>query len=194
MSAAGWTVSCRLPAGWRGVDLTDPGHWPAGPNSTGPEPTAWRPAARELAPLRELLSLARTTGVVLSATRGRGGGTPEDPLSLLTLSLAVRPWAPAGHRTGTAIRPTHAAAFEFEEPMLSGYLTVARCRQPLPGGAGDLASLLIQILGFAPAAGLLVAVSATTADPAAEDELAIAAVGVALSLRLARAPARPAAC
>ena len=170
MSAAAWTVSCSLPAGWWCMDVTDPSRWPAG----------WEPTA-----LRELLRLARATGVVLSAARGRGSGTPDDPLSLLTLSLAVRPWPAPGRGAGRVDRPRHAAVFEFEQPMLSGYLTVARYRQPVPGGTGPVSSLLIQVIGFAAAPSLVVALSATTADPAAEDELATAAAGTGRSIRLA---------
>ena len=125
--------------------------------------------------------------VLFTAGRWYGTGRPDEPLSLLTLALSIHD-LPSGLDAAPK-PPPYAAEFELTDPGLTGYLAVARWPCPLPGADVPVPSLLIQVTGVAAAARLAFVLSAVTADPTREVELAVAAVTVARSVRLSRRPA-----
>lgn len=167
--------AAEVPADWRRIDLTDATGWPGGP-------------------IRETFRAARARGVVLWAGHRRGSGRPGDPASLLSLTLALlaAPAAAVDTPAGPAALPTHACAFPFADPRLQGILVVGHEHGVVPGVDRPLRSYLVQVFGWARAAGLLAVLSVVTHDPSRYQEAAVVAAQVAGSLRLLPAVPAPA--
>ena len=119
----------------------------------------------------EVAGRARDAGVLLMAGSAHGAGTPEKPLSAVSLTLALRPLeeggdpatssgpGPSPPSNGETSRPDP-RPLVLHDPLLCGFVQEIR--------TGPL--LTVEALVAHREANLLAALAVATADPAREDE------------------------
>ena len=142
-------------------------------------PWNWKPPGRP-----------RDAGVLLWASYTEGAGTVEDPLRLLSLTIALQfpgeSSVPShGEPTAGPTPPSGAVSIRplvLEDPTLYGFTRELRTQARPPGGQSDIA--LFQVEAFvAPRDGrMLAALSVSTPDPAWEEEARTVAREVAGTL------------
>jgi hypothetical protein len=183
-----------LPGGWDSFELFQPDveEQIAGRIRRRYAEAGLDPAAAEgiVAMELEAARQARDAGVLLWASYTEGAGTVEDPLRLLSLTIALQ-------LPGETLVPTHGAPtaapmpatgavsirpLVLDDPTLYGFTREVRTQARPPGGERDIP--LFQVEAFvAPRDGrMLAALSVTTPDPAWEEEARTVAREVAGTL------------
>ncbi len=181
----GWVVLWAMPGGWvhvelQAVDLDD--RVAAMVRANSADAGLDTEAVEELVAAQvELAHLARDAGVLLWAAFGEGAGTLDDPLSLLTLTLALgdlpkpdedlidqlRTSLPHGGASSAqpAMRP-----LVVDDPELTAFVQERRPTVRPPGSDLDLTQFQVQVFLVSPRAGLVLVLTVTTTDPAREDQ------------------------
>ncbi len=133
----------------------------------------------------DLAHQARDAGVMVWAAYSEGAGTLDDPLSALSLTLAVGalPAAsnstrkPGGDPPVPALRP-----FIVEDPHLTAFVQEGRSTLRLPGGDDDIPQFQVQVFLASTRARLVLVLTVTTADPAREEQARAVAREVAMTV------------
>jgi hypothetical protein len=137
---------------------------------------------------------ARDAGVLLMASYGEGAGTFDDPLSLLSLTLAFGHLPP---NTATSSRSeakdTSGAGSTFassvtplvvEDPDLTAFVREQHSTLPLADGDEELRQFQVQVHLVSSGSGLVLALTVTTPDPAREEQALVVAREVASTVRV----------
>ena len=147
---------------------------------------------------------ARDAGVVLWAAYGEGAGTPEDPLSLLSLTLAVgelpppggsrAPGGPRGTDPGdtdssfaSSVRP-----LVVDDPGLTAFLRERRCDLHVGADGQPLRQFQAQATLVSAAEGMVLVLTVTTPDPSREDQARAVAREVAATVKIVAVEAQSA--
>jgi hypothetical protein len=193
-----------LPAGWEQFELCQPdveeqiaARIRQRFSDGGLEPSAADGlVAMEVASARQ----ARSAGVLVWAVYGKGAGTKEDPLSLLSLTLALRE-LPDGEPTAQDVRaaasrsapgsngrveaipfPASVTPLALDDRTLCGFIRELRTHARPPGGTTDVDLFQFEVFVAPRAGGMLAALSVTTPDPAWHGEARTVAREVANTL------------
>ncbi len=138
---------------------------------------------------------ARDANVILWAASGHGAGTPEEPLSLLTLTLAVAELAgggaPPADRAGGA-GASEVSAVVVDDPGIVAFLQERRVPVPLEGANAEVELVQIQVFLVSEAADLTLVLTVATLDPSRHDEARAVAREVATSIKVLEVEAQPA--
>jgi hypothetical protein len=199
---AGCVLLWALPAGWEQFELFQPdvedriaARIRHRFHEVGLDPSAAEGiVAMEVASARQ----ARDAGVLLWAAYGEGAGTMEDPLSLVSLTLALRnlpEGEPTAGQVTTAAPPSagndHAGASQFarsvsplalDDDTLCGFSRELHTRARPPGDEGNIDLFQVEVFVAPRAGGMLAALSVATANPAWKDEARTVAREVASTL------------
>ncbi len=137
---------------------------------------------------------ARDAGVLLMASYGEGAGTLDDPLSLLSLTLAVGQLPPNTARssrsdagstsdTGSAFASS-VTPLVVEDPDLTAFVREQHSTLPLADGHEELRQFQVQVHLVSSGSGLVLALTVTTPDPAREEQALVVAREVASTVRV----------
>ncbi len=129
---------------------------------------------------------ARDAGVMVWAAYSEGAGTLDDPLSALSLTLAVGELPATGRRAGSggqggAPMPP-VAPLLVEDPHLTAFVQEGRSTLRLPGGDDDIPQFQVQVFLASTRARLVLVLTVTTADPAREEQARAVAREVATTV------------
>lgn len=188
----GWVVLWALPGSWEHLELMAPDldervATRVGANAAG---AGLGPKLVDdlVAGQIDLAHQARDAGVLVWAGFGEGAGTLDDPLSALSLTLAVGELPATGRRAepgsgnaGTGSMPA-LTPLVLEDPELIAYVQERRSTVHLPGADGDLAQFQAQVFLACIRARLVLVLTVTTADPAREDQARAVAREVATTI------------
>lgn len=185
----GWVVLWALPGGWEHLELLAPDlddlvtervRANAATAGLGPELVEGLVAVQ-----LDLAHQARDAGVMVWAAYSEGAGTLDDPLSALSLTLAVGALPAASNSTRRsggdppvpALRP-----FIVEDPHLTAFVQEGRSTLRLPGGDDDIPQFQVQVFLASTRARLVLVLTVTTADPAREEQARAVAREVAMTV------------
>ncbi len=137
---------------------------------------------------------ARDAGVLVMASYGEGAGTLDDPLSLLSLTLAVgqlpantagssRPRTGSTSDTGSAFASS-VTPLVVEDPQLSAFVREQHSTLPLADGDEELRQFQVQVHLVSSGSGLVLVLTVTTPDPAREEQARVVAREVATTVRV----------
>jgi hypothetical protein len=136
----------------------------------------------------EIARRSRDAGVLVMAASAHGAGTPEEPLSAVNLTLALRrleessPSTSPGRELGPSLNGRGVRPLVLQDPLLCGFVQEIR--------SGPL--LTVEALLAHREAELLAALAVATTDPAREEEARTLAVEVADTIAFLRLGAEPA--
>ncbi len=137
---------------------------------------------------------ARDAGMLLMASYGEGAGTLDDPLSLLSLTLALGQLPPTtarSSRSGAGSTSDTGSAFAssvtplvVEDPDLTAFVREQYSTLPLADGDEELRQFQVQVHLVSSTAGLVLVLTVTTPDPAREEQARAVACEVAATVRV----------